>query len=280
MRTTPLFALALVSLLAACGGGGGGGDTGTVVDNPVIGGTDKNTLEDQLGLVANTADTMQAASISGGVLANGQVTLVDNPGGLTLRSSLNSLQTGLGGTNAVNVMNGTVARTRDGGTVYYLPRPNSDVHVGMVHHVAVGDDAMAGLFGNSTDPAGMGNRVAAGGNATYTGQVEYSRDLNNQVVSYHGQIGASVDFDNGTLSTSTGTLAKISDTGGAAGMTLSGNGTFNGNGIISGSFATTSTDGNQAGSINGSFYGANGQNIGLLLIAPGAVGGAILDENP
>ena len=278
-RTT-FTALALISLLSACGGGGGGDDT---IDpqplNPAIGGSDLATIQDQLGITADTAQTMRSATINGGVLGNGQI-YVDS-GLSTIQTSMDSatatLVTRPGG--AQNVMNGAVARTRDGATVYYLPRPGSNMHVGMVHHNVVGDNAMAGVFGSETDSTGMANRIAAGGNATYSGQVEYSRNISSQVVSYNGQIGATVDFDNGTLTTSSGTLNKNTDTGGAATMTLSGSGTFNGNGAITGSFATTSTDGNQSGTLNGNFYGADGQNLGFILLAPNAVGGAILNQN-
>lgn len=279
LRTT-FTALALVSLLSACGGGGGGDVADPQPLNPTIGGSDLATIQDQLGITADTNETMRAATINGGVLGNGQI-YVD--------SALSSIRTSMDTASATlvtvpgaaqNVMNGAVARTRDGATVYYLPRPGSNMQVGMVHHNVVGDDAMAGVFGSETGANGMANRIVAGGTATYSGQVEYSRDVSNQVVSYNGQIGATVDFDNGSLTTSSGTLSKNTNTGGAATMALSGNGTFNGNGTITGSFATTSTDGNQTGTLNGSFYGDNGQNIGFILLAPNAVGGAILNENP
>lgn len=276
LRSTPILALALVSLLSACGGGGdAGGDTGT--ENPALHGTDLDTIQANLGIQKDgTAKAMRAGSTTGGSV---NADIAFNPETEKLVMNGGGAQTPTyQGTNQ-SVMNGEVIRNSNGdGTVFYMPSVGSGMNVGMVT-TATGDRVVTGIVGEETNAAGMATRTGPGGTASYAGVATYARDLGPQVATYEGSITANVDFDAATLSYGTNTMNKNSDTAGANTMTLNGSGTFNANGGINGTFNTTTLDGSQNGSTTGAFYGANADNMGLIFLAPGAVGGAILNEN-
>lgn len=269
------IALAITSLLAACGGAGDG-DSATD-SNPTIGGTDSATIQSKLGVTTEADSAMRVATTRDGRLSGGTVRQGTDPARMT--AQVGSLRTPLQGAGTTQtVMDGQVARNTSGGTVFYLPRSGSDMNVGMVNYNS-GYNAMVGVFGRETSSAAIGNRAAGGGSANYAGVAEYNRDDGAQIATYRGGIGANANFDNGALTYGSGTMDKISNTAGADTMTLSGNGTMNGSGAITGSFSTQTADGNQVGSTSGSFYGATGQNIGLIFVAPNASGGAILNES-
>jgi hypothetical protein len=273
LRSTPLFALALVSLLSACGGGGDS-DGGSETENPALHGTDANTIEANLGIEGDSS--MRAAStMDGGVAA----TLTFNPETEKLVMQGGGARTPTFEGASQEVMNGAIVRNTNGnGTIFYMPSVGSDMNVGMVT-TATGDRVVTGIAGRETNAAGMDTRTGPGGTASYAGVATYAREVGPQVATYEGSISANVNFDTSNLTYGTNTMDKTSDTGGATTMTLNGSGTFNGNGAITGTFSTTTLDGSQNGTTNGGFYGSNAGSMGLIFIAPGAAGGAILNEN-
>jgi hypothetical protein len=278
LRSTPLFALALVSLLSACGGGGGGstgGGTGT--ENPPLHGTDLDTIEGNLGIAKNgDKSAMRAASTEDGSVS---ATIQFNSETEKLVMVGGGVQTGAFEGTSQSVMNGAVVRNTNGdGTVFYMPSIGSDMNVGMVS-IDNGQRVVTGIVGRETNAAGMTTRTGPGGTANYAGVATYAREVGPQVVTYEGSISANVDFDTASLNYGTNSMNKTSDTGGATTMALNGSGTFNPNGTITGNFTTTTLDGAQNGSTEGAFYGADAGSMGLIFIAPGAAGGAILNEN-
>ena len=278
-----ISALILAGSLSACAGGGGGGGSsngGGVGSAAPINGTSLTTLDRNLGLKAGVAKNVKAASSYDGKQKNGTILIEQNPArisaqidGVTTPSLNNDAFT-------TDVMNNQMVRVYEAGTVMYLPKADSNMHVGMVHR-APGDFGVAGVFGNRTSQEDIGARAARGGKATYVGQAEYTQELNYvQAASYRGTMTADADFDTGGVSFGTQNMTKFSDTGGPASMRMNGQMIANENGGLTGTFATTPSSGTGVvGQASGGFYGPNAQNIGLVFNAQGGAGAAVLNES-
>lgn len=273
-----IAALAVVGLLAACGGGGGGDGASSAPQAPVAG-TNLSHLQNNLGLSANNDKRMRAAT-SYGKVVDGSVKIEQNPARISATADGFTTPVIFSNNPTRPVMNGQVVRVDNGAsTVMYLPAAGSDMHVGM-SHLNVGEAGIVGIFGNESGAAPIGERAAAGGKATYVGQIEYSQEVSTvQATGYRGTINATADFDTGGLQYGSNNMGKFTDSGGPGSMRLDGQATFGPGGQIRGSYTTQPSSGTgTSGVTSGSFYGPDAQNIGMIFSDQTGAGAAILNE--
>lgn len=266
-------------LLASCGGSSSSNSSNTT-PSPVDG-VSMQTLQSNLGVVMNTPRAIKGASTFDGA-TDGSFTVSSDGGNPRMAATVGGLTTPVvltGRGTTVDVMDGQVRQTTRDGDVFYLPAHGSNVNVGMVRRNTL-DQSVVGIFGRETSQADLAQRINADATASYTGRAEISIDdpVRRTVDGYAGEMTATVDFGRADVRFSSKPMANVTQGTGTA--QISGAGTFFPDGSIRGGFGVSHPIGEDlGGSVNGAFYGPNANDIGLIFVAPGTAGGAILDAD-